>query len=81
MIVAFPPALIERAEGRQLDVPALSRLFPHLWETDKAAEHWARKNPLEAYRDKQITPGARGRAGGPRQRHSGEGKHGIAHPP
>ena len=29
----------------------LSRLFPHLWDTDKAAEHWARKNPLEAYRD------------------------------
>jgi len=28
----------------------LCRLFPHLWETEKAAEHWARKNPPEAYR-------------------------------
>ena len=29
----------------------MSWLFPHLWDTKKAAERWARKNPPEAYRD------------------------------
>jgi hypothetical protein len=29
----------------------MSRLFPHLWETKKAAERWTAKNPPEAYRD------------------------------
>ena len=28
-----------------------SRLFPDLWDTEKAAERWLAKNPLEAYRD------------------------------
>ena len=28
-------------------MPAL----PRLWDTEKDAEHWARKNPPEAYRD------------------------------
>jgi hypothetical protein len=27
----------------------LTRLFPDLWETRKAAEHWTAKNPPEAY--------------------------------
>ena len=26
----------------------LHRLFPELWRTSKAAEDWARKNPLNA---------------------------------
>jgi hypothetical protein len=29
----------------------LSRLFPDLWDTEKAAERWIAKNPPEAYRD------------------------------
>jgi hypothetical protein len=29
----------------------LSRLFPNLWGSAKAAERWLAKNPLEAYRD------------------------------
>jgi broad specificity phosphatase PhoE len=29
----------------------LSRLFPNLWASKKAAEHWIVKNPPEAYRD------------------------------
>jgi hypothetical protein len=29
----------------------LSRLFPALWATKKAAERWIVKNPPEAYRD------------------------------
>jgi hypothetical protein len=29
----------------------LTRLFPDLWETRKAAERWIAKNPPEAYRD------------------------------
>ena len=29
----------------------MSRLFPHLRETQKAAERWTAKNPPEAYRD------------------------------
>lgn len=29
----------------------LSRLFPDLWPTQKAAERWAAKNPPEAYLD------------------------------
>jgi hypothetical protein len=29
----------------------MSRLFPHLWDTKKAAERWLAKNPPEAYRD------------------------------
>jgi hypothetical protein len=29
----------------------LTRLFPELWRTRKAAEDWARKNPLNSYRD------------------------------
>ena len=27
----------------------LTRLFPTLWNTRKAAEHWTAKNPLEAH--------------------------------
>jgi broad specificity phosphatase PhoE len=30
---------------------ALTRLFPGLWETRKAAERWTAKNPPEAYGD------------------------------
>jgi hypothetical protein len=29
----------------------LHHLFPELWRTPKAAEDWARKNPLNRYRD------------------------------
>jgi hypothetical protein len=29
----------------------LSRLFPDLWDTEKAAQRWIAKNPPEAYRD------------------------------
>jgi hypothetical protein len=29
----------------------LSRLFPNLWATKKAAERWIVKNPPKAYRD------------------------------
>jgi hypothetical protein len=29
----------------------LSRIFPGLWATKKAAERWIVKNPPEAYRD------------------------------
>ena len=29
----------------------LSRLYPNLWATKKAAERWLAKNPPEAYRD------------------------------
>lgn len=29
----------------------MSRLFPNLWATKKAAERWTVKNPPEAYRD------------------------------
>jgi hypothetical protein len=29
----------------------MSRLFPRLWATKKAAERWIVKNPPEAYRD------------------------------
>jgi broad specificity phosphatase PhoE len=29
----------------------LTRLFPDLWATKKAAERWTAKNPLKAYRD------------------------------
>jgi hypothetical protein len=29
----------------------LRRLFPKLWKTNKAAEDWGRKNPLNRYRD------------------------------
>ena len=29
----------------------MSRLFPHLWGTKKAAERWIAKNPPEADRD------------------------------
>jgi len=32
----------------------LSRLFPHLWETTKAAERWCAKNPPEAIREPLI---------------------------
>jgi hypothetical protein len=28
----------------------LCRLFSRLWDTEKAAEDWSRKNPLDAYR-------------------------------
>jgi hypothetical protein len=29
----------------------LSRLFPDLWDTEKAAQRWIAKNPPKAYRD------------------------------
>jgi hypothetical protein len=29
----------------------MSRLFPHLWDTKKAAERWLAKNPPEPYRN------------------------------
>jgi hypothetical protein len=29
----------------------LTRLFPGLWNTKKAAERWIEKNPPEAYKD------------------------------
>jgi hypothetical protein len=29
----------------------LSRLFPDLWDTEKAAERWIAKKPPEPYRD------------------------------
>jgi hypothetical protein len=34
-----------------LTAKGLSRLFPNLWGSGKAAERWAAKNPLKAYRD------------------------------
>lgn len=40
----------ERRDGRGLPLAAkgLARLFPDLWRTRKAAEDWARKNPLRS---------------------------------
>jgi len=33
--------------GTTLGAKELTRLFPQLWSTRKAAEDWARKNPLK----------------------------------
>lgn len=36
----------ERWDAMPLAPKELTRLFPELWPTRKAAEDWARKNPL-----------------------------------
>ena len=46
---------LAECDARGWDAPPLAAkklcwLFPHLWDTEKAAEHWARKNHPEAYR-------------------------------
>ena len=38
-------------DGLPLAAKEMSRLFPHLWATKKAAERWLAKNPPEADRD------------------------------
>jgi len=46
----------------------LSRLFPHLWDTQKAAERWLDKNPLEPHRDIIRVWGVLDYRAGPRHR-------------
>ena len=43
---SWPSRCCQRDKAKEL-----TRLFPDLWETKKAAERWAVKNPPEAYRD------------------------------
>jgi hypothetical protein len=38
-----------RWEALPLAAKELTRLFPELWRTRKAAEDWARKNPLNRF--------------------------------
>ena len=40
-----------RASSLPLAPKQLTRLFPELWDTQKAAERWLAKNPPEAIRD------------------------------
>ena len=41
----------ESWDALPLAAKELTRLFPNLWETAKAAERWTAKNPPEAYTD------------------------------
>jgi hypothetical protein len=47
-----PSALLDLGSVQgELAPKELTRLFPDLWETKKATERWAVKNPPAAHRD------------------------------
>lgn len=53
----------ERWDALPLAAKEMSRLFPSLWATKKAAERWTEKNPPEAY-NSTCTSAIRCRDGG-----------------